>query len=369
VDPVTRLVREAARRSGEAPRPLASARVGDARALDWPDATADLVLLLGPLYHLTERAERIQALREARRVLKPGGRLLAAAISRAASALDGLCRGLFADPRFGVIVARDLSDGQHRNTTERLDYFTTAYFHRPEELGAELAEAGLTVLGVYGIEGPAWLLSDIAERMEHEPHRTEVLAPRRPAPGVGSGGARSQRTPSRRGEQPMTATALSTLFVVAALALRPPMAQAAVPALPDSAMRQELLRALGEFRDAFARGDATTLDRLLTAEYVHTNGGSGQVLDRAAWLGYVRVRRAELDEGTLRIEQYHVTDPIIRFFGTSAVVVQQVSTAGVRQGEPFRSRVQVTQVWTHAGGRWRRAAFHDSPLEILTSTP
>lgn len=175
VDAVARLVDEAARRSGEAAQPLASARVGDARALDWPDGTADLVLLLGPLYHLTERAERVQTLREARRVLKPGGRVLAAAISRAASSLDGLCRGLFADPRFGAIVARDLTDGQHRNTTERLDYFTTAYFHRPEELAAELGEAGLAVQGVYGIEGPGWLLADIAERMEDETRRAEVL--------------------------------------------------------------------------------------------------------------------------------------------------------------------------------------------------
>ena len=175
VDPVARLVHEAARRSRESPRPLASWRVGDARAIDWPDHTADLVLLLGPLYHLTERSGRLQALREAGRVLKPGGRVLAAAISRAASALDGLSRGLFADPRFGAIVARDLSDGQHRNPTERLDFFTTAYFHRPDEFARELVDAGLLLLGVYGVEGPAWLLPDIAERMEDEAQRAEVL--------------------------------------------------------------------------------------------------------------------------------------------------------------------------------------------------
>ena len=37
---------------------LASVTLGDARALRWPDATVDAVLLLGPLYHLTERADR-----------------------------------------------------------------------------------------------------------------------------------------------------------------------------------------------------------------------------------------------------------------------------------------------------------------------
>jgi ubiquinone/menaquinone biosynthesis C-methylase UbiE len=175
VDPVPRLVSEAARRSEGATRHLASCRLGDARALDFPDATADLVLMLGPLYHLTERSDRVRALAEARRVLKAGSRLLVAGISRAASALDGLSRGLFADPRFGAIVARDLRDGQHRNSTEHLDYFTTAYFHRPDELAGELADAGLRAEGIYGIEGPGWLLPDIVERMEDDRRRTEVL--------------------------------------------------------------------------------------------------------------------------------------------------------------------------------------------------
>ena len=52
-----------------AARPLASCEAGDARALAAPDRTADLVLLLGPLYHLTEAHHRKQALREAARKL------------------------------------------------------------------------------------------------------------------------------------------------------------------------------------------------------------------------------------------------------------------------------------------------------------
>jgi hypothetical protein len=127
------------------------------------------------LYHLTARADRVRALRESRRVLQVGGRLLAAVIPRTASALDGLSRGLFSDPRFGEIVARDLREGQHRNSTERVDYFTTAYFHHPGEIAEELTEAGLGVHGVYGIEGPGWLLPDIAERMADDRRRADVL--------------------------------------------------------------------------------------------------------------------------------------------------------------------------------------------------
>ena len=175
LDPVPRLVAEAQRRSAAAVRPLVSCRVGDARALDVPADTVDVVLLLGPLYHLTDPGDRARSLQEAARVLRPGGRLFAAAISRWASALDGLARDLLQDSRFAQIVEQDLRDGQHRNPTERLDYFTTAYFHRPEELAAEVQAAGLTLDGVYGLEGPGWILPDVAERMGDAHRRASLL--------------------------------------------------------------------------------------------------------------------------------------------------------------------------------------------------
>jgi SAM-dependent methyltransferase len=152
------LARQASARQPQAP--LASAQVGDARALSWPDGTADAVVLFGPLYHLTDRADRLRALREARRVLRPGGVLLAAAISRFASALDGLCRGFLKDPHFADIVRRDLADGQHRNPTDRPDYFTDTFFHHPDELQGEVVEAGFATAAVYAVEGPCWLLPD-----------------------------------------------------------------------------------------------------------------------------------------------------------------------------------------------------------------
>jgi SAM-dependent methyltransferase len=176
VDPMAVHVEQALRASGEQPRaPLAGATVGDARHLDRPDASADAVLLLGPLYHLTDRADRIRALREARRVLRPEGVLAAAAISRFASTMDGLLRGSLDDPAFAAIAERDLRDGQHRNPTGRPEWFTTAYFHLPEELPTEVAEAGLRLDAVVAVEGPAWMLPDIERRLADPARRERVL--------------------------------------------------------------------------------------------------------------------------------------------------------------------------------------------------
>lgn len=75
-----------------------TATIGDARDLDVVDDSADAVLLLGPLYHLTGRTDRVKALAEARRVVRPGGLVIAAAISRFASLLDGLSSEFLFDP-------------------------------------------------------------------------------------------------------------------------------------------------------------------------------------------------------------------------------------------------------------------------------
>jgi len=164
--------RAASARQPEAP--LAGCRLGDARRLDEGDGSVDAVLLLGPLYHLTERRDRIDALREARRVLRPGGTLCAAAVGRYASLLSGVAENLLKDPEFAAIVARDLHDGQHRNPTEK-EYFTTAFFHRPEDLEAELREAGIELIALLGVEGPGWLLPDLEQRWADPGERERLL--------------------------------------------------------------------------------------------------------------------------------------------------------------------------------------------------
>ena len=126
--------------------------MGDARELDLADASADAVLLLGPLYHLRERADRVRALAEAARVVRPGGVVFAAVISRWAPRLDGVVtdRLYAALPQLldlvpGVESTGDLPPAHPGGFT--------AYTHRPAELVDEVRDAGLTLEDLVGVEG------------------------------------------------------------------------------------------------------------------------------------------------------------------------------------------------------------------------
>lgn len=176
IDAVPLHIEQAQRFSESQPdRPLASMTVGDARQLNQADDSVDAVLLLGPLYHLTDRDDRIHALREAHRILRDGGVVAAAGISRFASTLAGLFEGKLADPEFISIVQRDLTDGQHRNPTHHPDYFTTTFFHHPHELKTEIEEAGLQSEAVFAIEGPGWLLQNFEEHWRDSARREQLL--------------------------------------------------------------------------------------------------------------------------------------------------------------------------------------------------
>jgi len=153
---------------------LIESRVGDARALDLADASVAAVLLLGPLYHLVRRADRVQALREAHRVVRPGGPVFGAAISRWAARLDGILRQRIYEKYAnaeqliahveGTGVLPPLGPGSF-----------CGYTHRPGQLRAEFASAGFAGADLVCVEGAAYLIGDLDVRMADERERQIVL--------------------------------------------------------------------------------------------------------------------------------------------------------------------------------------------------
>lgn len=165
VDPVPLHVEQAARIPG------VTAHLGDARELPAADAAYDVVLLLGPLYHLPERADRVRALTEAYRAVRAGGLVVAATINRFAGLHDLLREERYFDPAQRVHTDA-VGDHGRKGTEDGL--FTTAYFARPHEAPAEFTDAGLTVEGQYGLEGAAWLMGGVEEWLD-DPERREVV--------------------------------------------------------------------------------------------------------------------------------------------------------------------------------------------------
>jgi SAM-dependent methyltransferase len=146
-------------------------RLGDARELSEEEASVDAVLLLGPLYHLVEQAERMQALREARRVRCPGGVLFAAAISRYLGILE-------VGGRDDVDMEKIRAEGDVVNSGHHAPLlgFTSSYWHRPEELLSEVSDAGFQGPLVLGIEGPEWMTLDAYGIDRFEAHVASAMA-------------------------------------------------------------------------------------------------------------------------------------------------------------------------------------------------
>lgn len=169
VDPVPEHVAQAGALPG------VTAALGDARELPDADASADAVLLLGPLYHLMDRAERVTAWREAARVARTGGVVVGATISRFASLFDGFIRGYITDPRFRDLLDHTLASGVHRNVHTDRTWFTSAYFHHPDEVAGEAREAGLTVRRRIAVETPLSMIGPRLDQILADEETTALL--------------------------------------------------------------------------------------------------------------------------------------------------------------------------------------------------
>ena len=175
VDITPKHIELAVQRQQELGVKLSSALVCDARQLPYENDSFDIVLLMGPLYHLQNKEDRIKCIQEAYRILKPNGVVLCEVISRYASMMDGFFCGLVKDPDFVDIFLRDIETGVHTDTSMSKQYFTDAYFHMPNEVHAELSEVGFHVEKLVAVTSFGHIIPGLDNKLKDENFRELLL--------------------------------------------------------------------------------------------------------------------------------------------------------------------------------------------------
>ncbi len=142
--------------------PAADVVQGDARNMPFlPDASADVTLLLGPLYHLIGDEEKLKALREAKRVTKPGGLIFVAYLMNEYSILS-YC---FDEDRIGGLMERGAVDEDFHiqaSQDELYDYVRLEDIDRLDRM------AGLERVTIFSPDGPADYMRTRLNRMSDE---------------------------------------------------------------------------------------------------------------------------------------------------------------------------------------------------------
>ena len=173
IDPVNKHIQQAQKRASKLKKKF-QAQVGEARSLNFADNFADAVILHGPLYHLQFRDDRIKALKEAHRVLKPNGVLLGFAINHTVSTLTGLLNGMIHDAQFYAMCEGELKTGIHNPPASWPGILPEAFFHKHAELREEVQEAGFNDLKLFAVEGMVWLDSKYFESRS-DPKKKEAM--------------------------------------------------------------------------------------------------------------------------------------------------------------------------------------------------
>lgn len=162
---------------------LAASEVCDARSIPRADRSADAVLLMGPLYHITDYEERIRAVKESARLLKEGGVLFTAALTPYSVLLYNITvyspnsgETYLEDPRFLAMVERELTDGCHINPNKEIyNGLGSSHLHTAKALRAELEAGGFPNSVVHGMMGGAWLANKIDELWKDETSRNALI--------------------------------------------------------------------------------------------------------------------------------------------------------------------------------------------------
>lgn len=130
----------------------------------------------------------------------------------------------------------------------------------------------------------------------------------------------------------------------------------------ENGTEEELLVTLDKFNTAFAEGDLDFLDRHTTSDYRHTNN-SNKAIGKAAWFEYLTSRKEDLKNGVLKLERYEMSEIEVQLYKNAALITGLVHTKGNHYSETFDRQLRVSHLWVFQEGSWKRAGFHDTPME------
>ena len=129
--------------------PTADVVQGDARNMpSIPTDLADITLLLGPLYHLVGDDEKVKALKEAKRVTKPGGLIFVAYLMNEYSILS-YC---FDEERIEDLLARGVVDKNYHVQVQEGELYD---YVRLEDINRLNEKAGLERVTIFSPDGAA----------------------------------------------------------------------------------------------------------------------------------------------------------------------------------------------------------------------
>lgn len=148
---------------------------GESQNLIFKNNYADIVILHGPLYHLQNHIDRDKTIKEAIRVLKPNGIILAFAINYTASTMVGLLNGLIHKKTFFKMCKEELTTGIHNPPDDFPWLLSEAFYHNPKKLKEEFLNQDITYLNTHAVEGITWLDKNIFVNLENSERKETLL--------------------------------------------------------------------------------------------------------------------------------------------------------------------------------------------------
>ncbi len=140
----------------------------------YKDNSFDVVLLFGPLYHLTEKNEREKCIKEIRRVLKTGGKVFASFIPHLSGSIALVQRFCWSPDQVDINTLEEcFNSGKFKNLSD--NGFQEGYYPTSEEIENLFAANGFEKQLLRSIRGFGYEKEDVIYKFENTPDFDKII--------------------------------------------------------------------------------------------------------------------------------------------------------------------------------------------------